>query len=197
MLSALSRIFHQEEMLVDRANIITGRQGPQPKAQNTPSPRTAFELYLTADIMQSILLHTKIKIQNTLSKLSDNFVAQDSRCWYMNEVIVEEIYTFIALYLYRGLSKLNTLSVDKLISNDCGFPIFSATISRNPFAFIHSHLSFNDKATRENRSQRDRFAAIREVFQVFNFQCMSCLVPGDYLSLDETLYSMRTQISFK
>ena len=80
MLSALSRIFHQEEMLVDRANIITGRQGPQPKAQNTPAPRTAFELYLTADIMQSILLHTKIKVQNTLSKLSDNFVAQDSRC---------------------------------------------------------------------------------------------------------------------
>jgi len=26
---------------------------------------------------------------------------------------------------------------------------------------------------------------------------MSCLVPGDYLSLDETLYPMRTQISFK
>ena len=27
--------------------------------------------------------------------------------------------------------------------------------------------------------------------------CMSCLVPGDYLSLDENLYPMRTQISFK
>ena len=26
---------------------------------------------------------------------------------------------------------------------------------------------------------------------------MSCLVPGDYLSLDENLYPMRTQISFK
>ena len=63
----------------NRANTITGRQGPQPKAQNTPSPRTAFELYFTADIVQSIVLHTNTKVQNTLSKLPDNFVAQDSR----------------------------------------------------------------------------------------------------------------------
>ena len=38
---------------------------------------------------------------------------------------------------------------------------------------------------------------MRKVFEVFNFECMFCLVPGDYLSLDETSYPMRTQISFK
>ena len=31
------------------------------------------------------------------------------------------------------------------------------------------------------------FATMREVFEVLNFGCMSCLVPGDYLFLDETL----------
>ena len=45
------------------ANIITGRQGLQPKAQNTPSPHTAFELYFTADILQSIVLHTNTKFK--------------------------------------------------------------------------------------------------------------------------------------
>ena len=29
----------------NRANVITGRQGPQPKATHTPTPRSAFELF--------------------------------------------------------------------------------------------------------------------------------------------------------
>ena len=32
----------------NRVNIITGQQGPQLKAQNTPSRRTTFEFYFTA-----------------------------------------------------------------------------------------------------------------------------------------------------
>ena len=82
------------------ANIITGRQGLQPKAQNTPSPHTAFELYFTADILQSVVLHTN-------TKLPDNFVARDSRYSYMKEVTVENIYAFIGLY--RGLYKLHLI----------------------------------------------------------------------------------------
>ena len=38
---------------------------------------------------------------------------------------------------------------------------------------------------------------IREFFEEFNLQCMTGLAPDDYLSLDETLYAMRNQISFK
>ena len=60
-----------------------------------------------------------------------------------------------------------------------------------------AHLSFDDETTRENGWQYDHFAAMRGVFEVFNFEYMSCLVAGDYLSLDETLYPLRTQISFK
>ena len=38
---------------------------------------------------------------------------------------------------------------------------------------------------------------MRKVFEVLKFGCMSCLVPDDYLSLDETFDPMRAQISFK
>ena len=70
-------------------------------------------------------------------------------------------------------------------------------MSRNCFIFIRTHLSLSDKITRENRWQHDCFAVIRKVFEVLKFGCMSCLVPDDYLSLDETLDPMRAQISFK
>ena len=115
----------------------------------------------------------------------------------MKKVTVEEIYAFTGLYLSRRLYKRNTLPVGKLFSNDVGPPIFSATMSRNRIVFIRADLSLDDETTRENRWQHDCFAATREFFEVFNFQCITCLMPGDYLSLDETLYPMCTQISFK
>ena len=75
--------------------------------------------------------------------------------------------------------------------------MFSAVMSRNRFAFILHNLSFDDESTRAERWKKDRFTAIREFFEKFNNQCMLVLAPGDYLSLDETLYPMRMQISFK
>ena len=75
--------------------------------------------------------------------------------------------------------------------------MFSAVMSRNCFAFILHNLSFDDESTRAERWKKDRFTAIREFFETFNNQCMLVLVPGEYLLLDETLYPMRAQISFK
>ena len=75
--------------------------------------------------------------------------------------------------------------------------MFSAVMSRNRFSFILHKLSFDDESTRAERRKKYRFTAIRKFFEKFNNQCMLVLAPADYLSLDETLYAMRTQISFK
>ena len=116
--------------LTNRVNIITGRQVPQ--------PRTASGLYFTADIVESFALHKNAKVQNTQSKFLNNFVAQDNKYPYMKKVNIEEIYAFIGLYLYcvLVLYKLNTLSVHNIFFDGFCPPIFSATMSRNRFAFI-------------------------------------------------------------
>ena len=75
--------------------------------------------------------------------------------------------------------------------------MFSAVMSRNRFAFILHNLFFDDESTHAERWKKDRFTVIHEFFEKFNNQCMPVLAPGDYLSLDETLYHMRMQISFK
>ena len=75
--------------------------------------------------------------------------------------------------------------------------MFSTVMSRNRFAFILHNLSFGDESTHAERWKKDRFTVIHEFFEKFNNQCMLVLAPGDYLSLDETLYPMRTPISFK
>ena len=87
--------------------------------------------------------------------------------------------------------------IRKLFSDSYRPPIFSAVMCRNRFAFILQNLSFDDESTRAERLEKDRFTAIREFLEKFNYQCMLVLAPGDYLSLDETHNPMRTQISFK
>ena len=181
----------------NRANVITERPGPRPKATQTPTQKAAFNLFFKEDIMSTIVLCTNRKIRSFFSTLPENFVAENNKYAFIKETCIDELYAIIGLYIYRGLYKLNTLSVDKLFSNEYGPPIFSAAMSRNRFTFVRANLSFDDASTRDDRWKQDRFAAIREIFESFNFECMSCLVPCDYLSLDETLYPMRNQISFK
>ena len=65
------------------------------------------------------------------------------------------------------------------------------------FRFINGHLRFDDAATRAERWRHDRFAAIREIFEKFFTQCARIVAPDDYLSLDETLYPTRGNISFR
>ena len=67
-------------------------------------------------------------------------------------------------------------------------------MSCNRFQFLHRCLSFDNEATRDAPWKTDGFAAFREIFME---QCLTCLALGDSLSLDETLYPMHTQISFR
>ena len=89
------------------------------------------------------------------------------------------------------------MGIQKLFSDSYGPPMFSAVMSPNRFAFILHNLSFDDESMCAERWKRDRFTAIREFFEKFINQCMLVLAPGDYSSLDKTLYPMRTQILFK
>ena len=70
-------------------------------------------------------------------------------------------------------------------------------MGRNRFKFLFNNLMFDDVATREVDWQQDRFTTIREFFEIFNRNCMKHVIPSEYLSIDETLYPMRTQVRIK
>ena len=75
--------------------------------------------------------------------------------------------------------------------------VFSATMSKNRFKFLIAHISFDDHTTRPTPWPHDRSAAFCKIFEEFNKNCGKCQVSSNYLSLDDTLYPTRTQISFK
>ena len=70
-------------------------------------------------------------------------------------------------------------------------------MSKNRFQFLYACISFDAFSTRQARWKHDWFAAIREVFEIFGENCCKHVIPDEYLSLDETLYPMRTSIGFK
>ncbi|XP_057296188.1 piggyBac transposable element-derived protein 3-like [Hydractinia symbiolongicarpus] len=177
-----------------QANVIRGRQGVAPVAKGTKDNRKSFEHFITHDLVHKIVNYTNIKIEKVIAELPDEF--DNKKYPFIKPTVPSELSAFGGLFLYRGLYKLNTISIDELFSNDYGPPIVSATMSRNRFTFLLSNLQFDDQTTRDGRWKKDRFAAIRELFEEFNHCCMLCLIL-DYLSLDETLYAMRTQIGFK
>ena len=80
-----------------------------------------------------------------------------------------ELKNLIGHFLYRGLCKLNTMGIRKLFSDSYGPPMFSAVMSRNRFGFILHNLSFDDESTHAERWKKDRFTAIHEFFEKFNY----------------------------
>ena len=98
----------------------------------------------------------------------------------------------IGLFIYRGLLCLNN-HITKVLFSKRGPAIFGATMSRERFRFLTYFVSFDIENERATNYKTDRFAAFRE----FNEKSLQHMAPGDYLSLDETLYGMRNQISFK
>ena len=65
------------------------------------------------------------------------------------------------------------------------------------FQFILANLTFEDAEDRNAHWQCDRFAAMRYVFEECNKSFARVMIPECYLSLNETLYPMRTQIHFR
>ena len=78
-----------------------------------------------------------------------------------------------------------------LFSETARHPVFSATMSKHRFSFLYAVLSFDDPEEQRGLWGSDPFAAARELNVIFNDQMKSVLLPSEYLSIDETLYTMR------
>jgi len=180
----------------DESNIITGPIGVRGEAQNSTTPREAWECFFTANILTYIVEMTNKKIQTVRSQFS-NSILNDSRNSFIGLTNCGEILAFIGLLYLRGLLGLSGHDVSVLFGKLTGSPIFGATMSKNRFKFLFSHLTFDDPSTRSQRWQFDRFSAFRQVFELFNYNCSKNLVPDDFMSLDETLYPTRGQVAFK
>ena len=180
----------------NKQNVIKNKPGVHGNSKNIRTEREGFEFYITEAMVQDIVNYTNKRITNTL-KLIPEHKNETGKYPYLKTVDSVDIYAVFGLMFFRGLYGLNNHDIRLPFSKKQGLPIFGATMSRLRFQFIISHISFDDIDTRNERWKQDRFAAIRDFFEQCNNNFAAALVPVDYITLDETLYPMRTQVNFK
>ena len=177
-------------------DVIRNKPGPAPAAKSTETPIEAFQLFITDEMMQELVSLMNVKIEETIRNIPPHMI-ESNKYPYVKATDLIEFQAFLGLLLFRGMYNLNNHSIDILFSNQDGLPAFGAAMSRNRFKFLFRNLCFDDSRTREERWSHDRFAAIRYLFEKCNGNFGKCMVPDDFLSIDETLYPMRTQVAFK
>ena len=73
---------------------------------------------------------------------------------------------------------------DRLFSNDSHF-VFGAIMSKNRFRFLKGHICFDNPQEITQLWETGRFAAVREIWEMFNSNLSKHVAPSEYLSIDE------------
>ena len=176
--------------------MIRGVPGVTRSAKDAKSPKQGFDLFITPNVIDLIVYFTNLRIRESLEKCSEQ-IKESDKYPHLKEIDSTELYAFIGLNYYHGLYNVNNHSTKILFSDEKKLPFFGATMSRLRYEFIYSDLCFDDFQTRPERWQGDRFAALRDIFETCNENFIRTMAPSDYLTIDETLYPMHTQVSFK
>ena len=178
-----------ENVMITKGGLING-------SQFANEPIDHWRLLMSDDMINLIVQCTNYQIEKKLQTI-DMTAISDGNKIHLKLTNHIEINAYIGLLYARAMLNLTHHASKYLFKDIIGHPIFGATMSSNRFWFLNSNIRFDNADSRPNRFQRDRFAAFRDIFESFNDNCSSVLQPNEYLSLDETLYSCRNQISFK
>ena len=163
------------------------------RANNIENIEGPFHLYFDNDIMDKIVDCANTGINETVTRWqrSKNF-SESSKYTWVKKIDTVEIYAFFGLMYFTGILGVNLHMTDRLFSNDNDF-VFGAIMSKNRFRFRKGHICFNNSQERTQLWETDRFAAVREIWEIFNSNLSKHVASSEYLSIHETLYPMRQQ----
>jgi hypothetical protein len=151
-----------------------------------------FKMLLTEEIINLIIKYTNIRISLIENSKISN-AKYRAKCEKMKnqEVSVDEMYSFIGLYIMFGLTGKSDVSIEEIwCEKSAQFaPFASVTMSRDRFQYISKNICFDDIRTRENRKTH-KFHKMLEIFNLFK-ENLKLIHPSDCLCIDETLYSFR------
>ena len=124
-----------------------------------PRDIESFELFLSEDILRTVLMHTKRKtmeIRRTLSKL------KSFKTFSMDELKAE-----LAIILRAGSDRDNFTKLDNLWQPEDSKPFYRAVMSLVRFKFLLRYLQFDNWHTWKERNVHNKFAAVAEIWTFF------------------------------
>ncbi|KAK9738536.1 Transposase IS4 [Popillia japonica] len=102
---------------------------------------------------------------------------------------ISEFMAYLGLLYLIGVKKSHHVNVKEIWSTDgTGIEIARATMSYRRFLFLTRSLRFDDRASRAERRNIDKLAAIRTFSDAFVSNCKACYTPSAYTTIDEMLH---------
>lgn len=173
-----------------RQNIISHLPGPKGNARKASTPLQTFQNFIDEEIIDEIVENTNIYISNIKQNYKD---PQDA-----TTTTNMEIKALIGLLILIGTFKSSRRYLREFwATNGTGVEIFPAVMGYRRMKFLLQCLRFDNIFTRKDRRATDKLAPIREVWEIFINNCRSSYSVGEYVTLDEMLFSFRGRCSFR
>jgi len=162
-------------------NVFTASPGVSPscRSQAAKSEYDAWKILINESILRKVLQHTL----EEGNRSNPEFLLD-----------LCELEAFISLNYLRGIYGRNH-PLDFLFNRYYGPSVFHKTMARDRYKEILRYLRFDDKTSRQARSV-DKFAPIREVFNLFSECCRTSYIPECSLTLDEQVLPLKTRCGF-
>ena len=171
-------------------NVMHFKKGPLGNAKQARDVMKCFELFITQDMINIIVCSTnyEIKVKRSTYKL-ENYTT--------SETCFDEIKALFGILIKAAALQDNHLTTGEMWDIKNGGIWYRAVMSRDRFNFLLNCLRFDDKTTRLERRKSDRFAPIREIWDLFIHNCKTNYSLSQYSTLDEQLLAFRGRCPFK
>ena len=118
--------------------------------------------------MDKIVDCTITRINETIARWqrNDTFNESSKYTWIKKTDRVE-IDALFGLMYFRGTLGVNLHMTYRLFSNDSHF-VFGTIMSKNHFRFLKGHSCVDNPQERTQLRETDRFAGVREIWEIFN-----------------------------
>ena len=143
------------------------------------------------EIIEIVVNCTNLQIEEHCARMIER--EQDIHT-YHHHTDVEEMKAFIALFYYIGSWKSTRVNTHDLWSHQNGISFYRCVMPRARFMFLSTCLRFDNT---ETRNRDDRFAPIRQVWELFIKNCTACYQPGRDTTVDEILLGFRGRSKFR
>ncbi|XP_064094353.1 piggyBac transposable element-derived protein 4-like [Macrobrachium nipponense] len=170
--------------------VVSSRPGPTQAASQYTTPEECFDLFMSTAIVDLIVDFTNKKIDDVATKYKRKTAT-------VQHTTAAEIRALLGVLIFSGYRKDNHLNTRELWCSEVGALFYKAAMSEVRFNFLLYCLRFDDMGTREQRRATDKFAPVREMWDMFMANCEDNYTPHENLTVDEQLLAFRGKCPFR
>jgi len=143
------------------ANIVRQAAGPNVAIRDNTNAIDIFHMFVTPEILSAVLQFTNAEgVRRSEGK--------QPPCTDWKLIAMKELQATLGLLYMGGVFRMNKVSARRMWATHLVLnPVFPAVMSGERFAEILCVLRFDDRGTRESRRATDKFAPIRDLWNLF------------------------------